>query len=288
MKGGRAFFGRVRGRRCDTQGEALSKSFGNFDRVVAIGWLLGDAVGARLLPREQAYAVGLKARKAAVALKADVASKKRAVQRKASKLKTDDPQRRELSENAEAEETEQLRAEIEFPMVRAQPAPSGCRKRARETKLTQSQREKADDEKMLKAEKDVKRATAAVARADKLEEEAATRCATAVNRQEKFEGSIKGCVTVDRFSRLSMKLWGAAREFRLEAEIEELRAEARRQDIMLDRAHNDMALSLEREERQARDLEEMLEGRRDDSKKIKRLIAIAEAHLKASGRSLVF
>ena len=66
---------------CDTQGEALSTSFGNFDRVVAIGWLLGDAVGARLLPREQAYAVGLKARKAAVALKADVAAKKRAVQR---------------------------------------------------------------------------------------------------------------------------------------------------------------------------------------------------------------
>jgi hypothetical protein len=29
------------------------------------GWLLGDAMGARLLPREQAYAVGLKARKAA-------------------------------------------------------------------------------------------------------------------------------------------------------------------------------------------------------------------------------
>lgn len=64
---------------CDTQGEALSTSFGNFDRVVALGWLLGDAVGARLLPREQAYAVGLKARKAAIALKADVAVKKMAV-----------------------------------------------------------------------------------------------------------------------------------------------------------------------------------------------------------------
>ena len=38
---------------------------------------------------------------------------------------------------------------------------------------------------------------------------------------------------------------------------------------MLDRAHNDMASSLEREERQARDLEEMIEGRRDDSKKLR-------------------
>jgi hypothetical protein len=36
-------------------------------------------MGARLLPREQAYAVGLKARKAAIALKADVAVKKMAV-----------------------------------------------------------------------------------------------------------------------------------------------------------------------------------------------------------------
>ena len=49
--------------------------------MIDSAWLLGDAVGARLLPREQAYAVGLKARKAAVALKADVAAKKRAVQR---------------------------------------------------------------------------------------------------------------------------------------------------------------------------------------------------------------
>ena len=29
----------------DAQGEALSKSFANFDRVVALGWLLGDAMG---------------------------------------------------------------------------------------------------------------------------------------------------------------------------------------------------------------------------------------------------
>ena len=67
---------------CDTQGDALSKSFANFDRVVALGWLLGDAMGARLLLREQAYAVGLKARKAAVALKVDVVAKKKAVQRR--------------------------------------------------------------------------------------------------------------------------------------------------------------------------------------------------------------
>ena len=29
---------------CDKRGKALSQAFGNFDRVVALGWLLGDAV----------------------------------------------------------------------------------------------------------------------------------------------------------------------------------------------------------------------------------------------------
>ena len=46
--------------------DELSKSFGNFDRVVGLGWLLGDAVlGPPLLSRQQAYDVGLKARREA-------------------------------------------------------------------------------------------------------------------------------------------------------------------------------------------------------------------------------
>ena len=61
-------------------------------------------------------------------------------QRKASKLKADDQQRRELFEKAEAEGAEQLRQEIEFPMMRAEP--SGSRKRAREKELTQSECER--------------------------------------------------------------------------------------------------------------------------------------------------
>jgi len=35
--------------------KALSHSFGNFDRVVALGWLLGDAVGRPLLELGQAH-----------------------------------------------------------------------------------------------------------------------------------------------------------------------------------------------------------------------------------------
>ena len=84
------------------------------------------------------------------------------MQRKASKLKADDPQRRELSEKAEAEEAERLRKEIEFPMMPAQSAPSGSRKRTRRKETTQSERERLDDEAVLKAEKAVKRAGALV------------------------------------------------------------------------------------------------------------------------------
>jgi hypothetical protein len=257
---------------CDAQGEALSKSFGNFDRVVALGWLLGDALGARLLPRKQANDIGLKARKAAVALKADVVAKKKA----------DDPQRRELSEKAEAEEAERLRKEIDFPMMPAQPVPSGSRKRTRAKEMTQSERERLDDEAVLKAEKAVKRAGALVERAGKAEEQAASRCTAAVNKQEKCVGLIKKHAALDRLSRLSMLHWGAAREFRLEAEIVELRAEVRRQDAELDRAHNDMASSLEREGRLEVHCEELLASAKDSQKKMKGLIAISRAHLTAS------
>ena len=40
---------------------ALSKAFGNFDRVVALGWLVADALGAPLLTREAAYDIGMTA-----------------------------------------------------------------------------------------------------------------------------------------------------------------------------------------------------------------------------------
>ena len=48
---------------------ALSAAFGNFDRITALGWVLGDAAGRPLLERKQAYDIGLKARRAAVNVK---------------------------------------------------------------------------------------------------------------------------------------------------------------------------------------------------------------------------
>lgn len=251
---------------CDTQGDALSQSFGNFDRVVALGWLLGDAMGAQLLSREQAHQVGNKARKAAVAFKAEPLTRKKVAQRKASKLNGDDPQRRALSEKAEAEEAEHLRKEIEFPALVTQPAPSGSRKRTREKEMTQSEREQLDDERVLKAKKAVKRAGALVESAYKAEEEAFNRCSAVVNRCEKFEGPIKKRAALTRCSQQSMLLWGAAREFRLEAEAEELRAEVKKLETELDRAHNDMASSLEREDR----FEALSERLIADNKKMRR------------------
>ena len=60
----------------------------------------------------------------------------------------------------------------------------------------------------------------------------------------------------------------AAREFRLEAEAEELRAEVKKLETELDRAHNDMASSLEREDR----FEALSERLIADNKKMRRLI----------------
>ena len=120
-----------------------------------------------------------------------------------------------------------------------------------------------DDEKVLKAEKAVKQARALVERADKAEEEAARKSTAIINRQER-----PGCLvhhSVCKMLRLAVQHWSAAREFRLEAEIEELRAEVRRQDAVLDRAHNDMASSLEREGRLEAHCEQLIASGKDSS-----------------------
>jgi hypothetical protein len=63
------------------QVSALSKSFGNFDRVVAAGWLLGDALGLPLMERTDALAVGLKAKYEAGKLEKKEAHWKKALSR---------------------------------------------------------------------------------------------------------------------------------------------------------------------------------------------------------------
>ena len=96
-------------------------------------------MGSPLLARDCAYAVGLKARRAAGDIKIELASAKRTAGRAASKLAADDPWRQELAAEAKAAEASLLRAPVELPLPaeRAAPAPaaSGARKRVENTRV---------------------------------------------------------------------------------------------------------------------------------------------------------
>ena len=68
--------------------KALSNSFGNFDRRVGLGWLLGDAVrpaGSSLMERAVACAAGVKAQRVTAKIKTDVREGKLAIQRELCK-----------------------------------------------------------------------------------------------------------------------------------------------------------------------------------------------------------
>lgn len=56
---------------CDDRGPALSAAYGNFDKLVACGWLLGDVALGRLIEKTDAFKVGRKAGKLAPGLKAE-------------------------------------------------------------------------------------------------------------------------------------------------------------------------------------------------------------------------
>ena len=56
---------------CDDHGTALSEAYGNFDRVVALGWLLGDVALGCLIEKVDAFKVGGKAGKLARGLKSE-------------------------------------------------------------------------------------------------------------------------------------------------------------------------------------------------------------------------
>ena len=118
--------------------DALSESFGNWDRVVGFGWLIADCVrpvGLPILSRADAHAIGLKAGRAAGKIKADVRAAKLVVQRAACKPGAD---REGLEERVAQAEAKVLRETIGVgvPSVASLQAPTrqatGSRKRARE------------------------------------------------------------------------------------------------------------------------------------------------------------
>ena len=180
---------------CDTHGKALSKAFGNFDRVVALGWLRGDAVGAPLLSRTHAHAVGAKARRVAVETTAEQAVLKRTAQRAASKLAPDNPRRQELAAEAKAAEASLLRDTVEFPALPAEqstaPSSSGSRKRKLEPEPvapSQDQLLAILDDEVLKEEKEHKRALAAIESAEKEEDEKERRVGRLLAQVEAHDG----------------------------------------------------------------------------------------------------
>jgi hypothetical protein len=117
---------------------ALSKSFGNWDRVVGLGWLIADSVrpvGLPILPRADGHAIGLRAGRAVGKIKAEVRSAKLVIQRAACKPGAN---RESLEQRVAEAEARVLCETIEVgvpPTTRISTAPvsqpTGSRKRAR-------------------------------------------------------------------------------------------------------------------------------------------------------------
>ena len=78
----------------------LSKCFGNFDRVVALGWLVADALTSTLVEHRDAYLIGLHCRNEIddpkYGLKADIRALKQSSSRACAKLPSDSTERTEL------------------------------------------------------------------------------------------------------------------------------------------------------------------------------------------------
>ena len=151
---------------------ALSKAFGNFDRVVGLGRLLADAIGQPLLEHSRAHTVGLAAKYEAGKIKGAIDQYKRDLRRDAGK---DASKRQELLvQAARAEDAAPLLQEavdvgLTAPAPPARSGATGSRKRAREVE--------EDDDELSRAEaavlvciKATKRADAATEAAERTEE----------------------------------------------------------------------------------------------------------------------
>ena len=102
---------------CEDCGEALSESFGNFDRVVALGWLIADALGILDFERQSAYKVGLKAYKLAQALPQQIASATKPLRRKLSKLPAGDRACQQLTVDIAIKEQTELQKPFEHELL---------------------------------------------------------------------------------------------------------------------------------------------------------------------------
>ena len=230
-----------------TDVDALSNSFGNFDRVVGLGWLIADCVrpvGAPLLERKEAHAVGLKAARAADRIKKDVRTEKLAIQRQACKLSAEDPERKKLEQQAEGVEAALLRAivDVALPPLEAPPARSsatGSRKRGREAaEPSLDQRVAAAEDTVLQTEKAVKRTEAALTRAETHEREAEGKASGLLDRLqgESSQQSVdRAHAAMDRWHMATLESREAESDL-WEARYHGMHAEAVSLDLQLERA----------------------------------------------------
>ena len=122
----------------DAHVAALSASFGNFDRVVARGWLLADALGLPLLERHEAFALGGRVKHHGAKLDAKIEADRRAARKRAAKESGEAQQA--LEEAAEEAEAALLREEVQMKLPEAQPTLGGKRKRVEEAEEAEEAR----------------------------------------------------------------------------------------------------------------------------------------------------
>jgi len=105
---------------CDVNGRELSAAYGNFDRVVALGWLLGDVACGRLITGDAAFKVGRKAGKLVPGLQAQFDAPSWRV----GKRKWDSDEATQAVQDAAAEEETNVRcAQVDLPFADMPPPP---------------------------------------------------------------------------------------------------------------------------------------------------------------------
>ena len=103
---------------CKAHGKELSDSFGNFDKLVGTGWLLGDVTLGGLIAHGAALAVGRKVGKLAPHLPGQFAAPRRSVQK--AKNLTDEERAYEFMV-AEEKEAVLRQAPVDLPLPKRAP-----------------------------------------------------------------------------------------------------------------------------------------------------------------------
>lgn len=158
---------------CDRDGKALSRSFGNFDQRVAIGWLLADAAGRPQPDRKAAHALGVKAQRSAVAAKASISAARRQALAEARAASTDTRAAQDAAEAAIWAKDADIITSVQPATTTAAPAAAKLATGAR--KSAQKAADESFEQRAAAAERAVLTAKRALTRAEAAEEAAEKR-----------------------------------------------------------------------------------------------------------------